>query len=126
MIVATLLATSLMFSASIERSALSAPVDRGTSLSAQQKRAVVAPLISTATECIARTVSADPRFPTAVNTGEVNNLIVDSMPSCVEAVRGMINAYDRVFGEGAGESFFMGPYLDELPAAVHKLVGGMR
>jgi hypothetical protein len=30
----------------------------------------------------------------------------------------MIDAYDRFFGDGAGEAFFMGPYLDALPAAV--------
>jgi hypothetical protein len=57
---------------------------------------------------------------------DVNDLIVESMPSCVEPVRSMIDAYDRLFGEGAGESFFMGPYLDTLPAAVHSLVKGLR
>jgi hypothetical protein len=30
----------------------------------------------------------------------------------------MIDTYDRLYGEGAGESFFMGQYLDSLPAAV--------
>ena len=61
-----------------------------------------------------------------MNAFEVNDLIVESMPSCVEPVRSMIDAYDRLFGDGAGESFFMGPYLDALPAAVHKLVDGLR
>jgi hypothetical protein len=32
----------------------------------------------------------------------------------------MIAAYDRYFGEGAGEAFFMGPYLDVLPTAVSR------
>jgi hypothetical protein len=126
MILAALVALSLIVPASIDRPALSALGDGAADLSAQQKRAVVAPLISTATECIARTVSADPRFPKVGNAVEVNDLIVESMPSCVGPVRRMIDAYDRVFGDGAGESFFMGPYLDALPAAVHKLVGGLR
>ena len=30
----------------------------------------------------------------------------------------MIDAYDRYYGEGTGEAFFMGPYLDVLPKAV--------
>jgi hypothetical protein len=30
----------------------------------------------------------------------------------------MIDGYDRTYGEGAGEAFFMGPYLDLLPTAV--------
>jgi len=29
----------------------------------------------------------------------------------------MVDAYDRYYGEGAGEAFFMGPYLDVLPKA---------
>jgi hypothetical protein len=33
----------------------------------------------------------------------------------------MIDAYDRFFGDGTGEAFFMGPYLDTLPAAVSQL-----
>ena len=32
----------------------------------------------------------------------------------------MIDAYDRYFGEGTGEAFFMGPYLDVLPKIVIK------
>ena len=30
----------------------------------------------------------------------------------------MIEAYDRYFGAGEGEAFFIGPYLDVLPTAV--------
>jgi hypothetical protein len=124
MILATLVATSLILPVAVDRSALVAPPIERT-LSLQQKRKVIAPLVSSATECIARTVSADPRFRLA-NAADVNNLIVDSMPSCLDAVRSMIDAYDRLFGEGAGESFFMGPYLDNLPAAVHTLVNSAR
>ena len=71
-----------------------------------------------ATECIARTVSADPRFQAATSGTEFNNLIVESVPSCADDLRSMIDAYDRLYGDGAGETFFMGPYLDSLPAAV--------
>jgi hypothetical protein len=49
-------------------------------------------------------------------------LIVASMESCADAMRAMIDAYDRVFGVGAGEAFFTGPYLDVLPGAVHKVL----
>ena len=124
MILATLVATSLVLPVAVDRSALWAPPLERT-LSLQQKRAAIAPLVSSATECIARTVSADPRFRLA-NAADVNSLIVDSVPSCVDAVRSMIDAYDRLFGEGAGETFFMGAYLDDLPSAVHKLVNGAR
>jgi hypothetical protein len=44
------------------------------------------------------------------------------MPKCLDPVRAMIAAYDRYFGEGSGEDFFVGPYLDVLPdAVVHRI-----
>jgi hypothetical protein len=85
-------------------------------LSLQQKSAAVQPLMRSATECIARTVNADPRLRQQGNN--LGDLIVDSMATCMPYVRAMIAAYDRYFGEGAGEAFFMGPYLDVLPTAV--------
>jgi hypothetical protein len=86
-------------------------------LSAQQKIAATEPLVRSATECIVRAVTADPRY--RKNTGTVlGELIVDSMPACLTPVRAMIDAYDRYYGDGSGEAFFMGPYLDVLPTAV--------
>jgi hypothetical protein len=97
-------------------------VGRMINLSAGQKNAAVQPLVRTATECIARTVTADPRFRTSERADSLGDLIVASMPSCVTPVRAMIDAYDRYFGDGTGETFFMGPYLDFLPTAVNKWV----
>src|SRR5262245_4997996 len=87
-------------------------------LSTPQKNAAVQPLVRSATECIARAVVTDVRF----RSGDValSDLIVESMPACLGPVRAMIDAYDRYFGDGTGEAFFMGPYLDVLPAAVNK------
>jgi hypothetical protein len=89
-----------------------------SAMSAHQKSAAVRPLMRSATECIARTVKADPRFRR--QGSDLGDLIVDSMTTCLPHVRAMIAAYDRYFGEGSGEAFFMGPYLDVLPAAVTK------
>jgi hypothetical protein len=91
-------------------------------LSTQQKTAAMQPLVLSATECIARTVAADPRSHETATSGGLGDLIVASIPSCVGQVRAMIDRYDRYFGEGSGEAFFMGPYLDVLPAAVQKWV----
>lgn len=87
-------------------------------LSAQQKNAAMQPLVRFAIECVARRVAADTRFRTQEIA--LGDLIVETMPSCVGPVRAMIDAYDRYFGEGTGEAFFMGPYLDVLPTAVTK------
>lgn len=89
-----------------------------TRLSLQQKNAALQPLLQSATECIARAVSADPRFRKQTLATNLGELIVESMPRCLGPVRAMIDAYDRYFGDGTGEAFFMGPYLDILPTAV--------
>jgi hypothetical protein len=94
-----------------------------TQLTAQQKNAAMRPLVRSATECIARTVSGDPRFGKGLPSN-LGDLIAESIPTCVWPVRAMIDGYDRYFGEGAGEAFFMGPYLDVLPTAVSKWTEG--
>jgi hypothetical protein len=86
-------------------------------LTTQQKMAVTEPLVRSATECIVRAVVANPRYATE-SPDALGDLIVASMPACVAPVRAMIDAYDRYYGDGSGEAFFMGPYLDVLPQAV--------
>jgi hypothetical protein len=94
-----------------------------TQMTAQQKNAAMQPLVRSATECIARAVTGDPRFGKNLPS-DLGDLITDSMPACVRSVRAMIDGYDRYFGEGAGEAFFMGPYLDVLPTVVSKWTEG--
>jgi hypothetical protein len=86
-------------------------------LTTQEKIAATEPLVRSATRCIVHTVTTDPRYARSEDR-QLGELIVDSMPSCLISVRAMIDAYDRCYGEGTGEVFFMGPYLDALPNAV--------
>jgi hypothetical protein len=114
MILAPLFGTALVLAVATE------PLNGGNTavtLSAQQKSAATEPLVRSATECIVHAVVADPRYG-ARPTAELGDLIVASMPSCVTPVRAMIDAYDRYYGDGTGEAFFMGPYLDVLPKVV--------
>jgi hypothetical protein len=120
MILAPLAAAALLVGVAI---APDAKPSLSPTLSVQQKSAAVKLLMRSATECIARIVSSDPRF--GQPNADLGDLIVDSMPHCAAQVRAMIEAYDRYFGEGEdgeGEAFFMGPYLDVLPSAVSKWV----
>lgn len=114
MILAPLFGTAVILAVATE------PLDNNTrgepKLTAQEKFAATEPLVRSATECIVRAVAADPRYGT--RSAELGDIIVASMPACVTPVRAMIDAYDRYFGEGSGEAFFMGPYLDVLPKAV--------
>ncbi len=88
-------------------------------LTHQERTAAVQPFITRATECVARSVASDPRSSDASKLGD---LIVDSMPACADLMRSMIDTYDTYFGDGTGEAFFSGPYLDVLPTAISKLV----
>jgi len=91
-------------------------------LSVQQKDAATMAYVRSATDCIARTVASDTRFRKDNPASNLGDLIVESMPKCLDPVRAMIAAYDRYFGDGAGEDFFVGPYLDVLPdAVVHRM-----
>ena len=86
--------------------------------SVRQKDAKLLPLVHRATDCIVRKVFADPRYNAGLRPGEINDLNVDSMSACVGPVRAMIDAHDRLYGNGSGEAFLLGPYLDFLPGAV--------
>jgi hypothetical protein len=104
-----------------------ADTDRSVAnLSTHQKSAAVQPLVRRATECVAKSVAADPRAGTLEQPGVLGDLIVASMPSCAELMRAMIEGFDRYFGDGTGEAYFSGPYLDALPGAVSKLAAELK
>jgi hypothetical protein len=113
MIVAPLLGAALFIN--VATGPMAGPGAVEASLSLQQKAAATEPLVRSATNCIVQAVTADPRFAAKMPVGD---LIVESIRSCRTPVRAMIDAYDRYYGEGSGEAFFMGPYLDVLPKAV--------
>ena len=115
MIVAPLLGAALVVN--VATSPLTGPAAGEANLTLQQKAAATEPLVRSATDCIVRAVMSDPRFGAEPHAA-VGDLIVELIRSCRTPVRAMIDAYDRYYGEGSGEAFFMGPYLDVLPKAV--------
>jgi hypothetical protein len=120
MITAPFVGLSLLVS--VSTGPITDPATPGVTMSTQQKNAAIQPFVRTATDCIAQSVTADPRYADRKVAADLGDLIVDSMPTCAEPMRAMIDAYDRYFGDGTGEAFFMGPYLDVLPTAINKWV----
>src|ERR1700744_4007201 len=90
LIVKALLATSLIVPVAVDRSVTWPLPDQGTAMPSTQAEAAVAPLVSSPTECIARTVPADPHFAVTKGPAEFNDLIVASVPSCADDLRAMI------------------------------------
>ncbi len=86
------------------------------------KDVALLPLVRRATSCILRKVSADPRYSRDIRADELNDVIIDSIEACLKPVRAMIDAHDRLYGNGSGEAFLLGPFLDVLPSAVVKQV----
>jgi hypothetical protein len=113
MILAPLFGTTL--AVAVATGPIDDPMD-AAHLSAQEKSAATQPLVRSATECIVHAIITDPNYGKA--RARLGDLIVASMPSCIAPMRAMIDAYDQYYGEGSGEAFFMGPYLDLLPKLV--------
>jgi hypothetical protein len=123
MILESLFGMSLMVSVSLDpRLAPTSEPASWPQMSVREKDTALLPLVRRATDCIVRKVTADPRYGGDIRPDEINDLIVDSMASCARPVRAMIDAHDRMYGNGSGEVFLLGPYLDVLPAAVVKQV----
>ena len=126
MIKGALIGLSLVVNAAVEP--YQPPLDGNAAhhqLTPHQKNALVTPLIRSATDCVVQAVLGNPKFQAAMPTNEINNLIVAAMDTCLQPMRAMIDAYDRLFGPGTGEAFFMGPYLEVLPRAVTRQVKGI-
>lgn len=123
MILESLFGLSLVLNVSLESQIPPPATTAGwMQLSVRQKEAALLPLVQRATACIVRKVSADPRYTADMRPGDVNDLIVDSIAACARPVRAMIDAHDRMYGDGSGEAFLLGPYLDVLPSTVVKQV----
>ena len=123
MILESLFGLSLVMNVSLDTPA-PASTDPTTwlQMSVRQKDAALLPLVRRATACVVRKVANDPRYSADMRPGDINDLIVDSIAACARPVRAMIDAHDRMYGNGSGEAFLLGPYLDVLPAAVVKQV----
>jgi hypothetical protein len=123
MIVESLLGLSLVLNVSLDSQTplLQSPA-AWAQLSVRQKETALLPLVLLATDCIVRKVSADRRYSNDARPSNINDVIVDSISACARPVRAMIDAHNRMYGQGSGEAFLLGPYLDVLPAAVVKQV----
>jgi hypothetical protein len=123
MILEPLLGLSLVLKVSLDTAIpTSADPSVWTRLSVPQKDAALLPLVQRATDCILHQVANDPRDRRDMRPEEINDLIVDSVAACREPLRAMIRVHDRLYGDGTGEAFLLGPYLDVLPAAVLRQV----
>jgi len=118
MILAKLAAVTLTFGVAMGPG-LEAPVRH---LPLQQRNAATELYVRPVTDCIAGSVVADTRFRKEDPEANLGDLIVDAVPKCLQPVHAMIAAYDRYFGDGSGEKFFMGPYLDVLPNVLIKMM----
>ena len=74
---------------------------------AERRRAAAAG--ARATECIVRKASADPRYRANMRPDDFNDLIVDSIAACERPVRAMIDAHDRMYGNGIGRGLSARP-----------------
>ena len=98
------------------------PASAWSQLSAAERQAKLLPLVARATDCILRRIADDPRDGPNLRPDEINDLIAGALRGCARPLRAMIDMHDRLYGEGSGEAFLLGPYLDVLPSAVVRQV----
>lgn len=118
MILESLFGLSLLLNVSLESPPPEPPVRNPLQMSVPQKEAALLPLVERTTRCIAGEVMSDPRYRTDLRRDEINELIADALSTCSDTVDDLVEAHDRMYGDGSGEAFVLGPYFDELPAAV--------
>src|SRR5260221_5437944 len=106
MILGSLVGLSFIVNVSVESGIQPTLGNAANGLSAQQKGAVMLPFVRTATECVLRTVAADPKIRASLEAADVRDLIVASMPSCADPMRTMIEAHDRLYGDGSRDASF--------------------
>lgn len=75
---------------------------------------VMAPLENAATSCFAETVMANPKAITLAKAGHWYEAAGVIGFLCRPEVGRMVAAYDRLYGEGAGDRFFKGAYARHL------------
>ena len=46
--------------------------------------------------------------------------ITEAFPHCAKYTQSFVREFDRVYGEGQGKEFFLGPYLDDLPRIIQE------
>jgi hypothetical protein len=83
-------------------------------LSSTEKAAAVQRVINNATDCVIREIRA------ARSADNLGDQIAAVMPFCAETMRAMIESFDANYGEGSGETFFSGSFLDLLPQVVSR------
>jgi hypothetical protein len=118
MILESIVGLSIIVSASLETRPSLETEPPVPALSVRQRDAALLPLVKRATECILRSIAADPAELDGARAEEIDGLIVEAMIGCRRQLRAVINAHDRMYGDGSGEAFVRGPFMDVLPAAV--------
>ena len=85
-----------------------------------QRRAYVVPYVRKATDCLAMQLMAAPDLVDIVRSNRIRDALAGPFRSCADDIDGMIAAHDRAYFSGAGEQFFRGAYLADLPRAVQQ------
>ncbi|MGE0062430.1 MAG: hypothetical protein AB7T86_10165 [Xanthobacteraceae bacterium] len=118
MILESIVGLSIIVSASLETRPSIDTEPPPPALSVRQRDAALLPLVQRATECILHGIAAGPRELDRARAEEIDGLIVEAMFGCRRQLRAVVNAHDRMYGDGSGEAFVRGPFMDVLPAAV--------
>jgi len=90
----------------------------GQGMTDAQKRKVHLPYVRAATDCYARAIETNTSTLDLARENRWYDAISAIGNTCNQALLGMIDIHDRLYGPGTGITFAKGPYLEDLPRAV--------
>ena len=83
-----------------------------------QRRKAHLPFVRATTDCISKTVLRQTDIVQKVQQNQLQSAISNVGSACSQEVQMLIQKHDEIYGYGTGQSFFSGPYLNDLPRAV--------
>lgn len=92
----------------------------GAGDSETQKRIEVLPYIRAASDCVAKEVVQENDAKAALQSLDIEFSSLSSNPlsRCGFTIKDMIYAHERIYGAGTGETFYAGPYKQDVKRAV--------
>jgi hypothetical protein len=83
-----------------------------------QKRKTHLPYVRATTECFTQAVLKQNDIAQKIQMNQIQSAVFSVGAGCSQEVQLMIKKHDEIYGYGTGQSFFTGPYLNDLPRAV--------
>lgn len=107
----------LLMCANVAHASRESPLQQEEVVSREKMQRIMN-LTSKTTECVVKEAL---KFSKRRNI-DLADVLIDKRSPCAAIVRELVTAVDEVYGEGEGDKYLMGYYLDELPQIIENRI----